>query len=159
MSQYIIVSANHLPLLEDCSSFITVVCGSSFSPVNDDHASKDQHHQELKLDPGSVKSNRGRISMKIAGKAVRALIGLGLGAGLFYASSALRSKSVYASSACTQDQCVVDQGEAEDFCQLTYSDPTLSLFQCPVTPTSNIFEWKCAFDPTHTLQFDNCTDD
>jgi len=95
--------------------------------------------------------------MKIAGKAVRTLIGLALGAGLLYAGSALRSKSVYASSACTD--CFDEQLEAEDFCSATYHNSNLSLFKCPVTPTSNLFEFVCTGDPSRTPQFDDCLDD
>ena len=78
--------------------------------------------------------------MKIAGKAVRGFIGLGLGAGLFYGGLALNSKPVYASSC----NCTEEKMDAQAYCLRHYGNGGIYSFSCPFDGSNYLF--ICAGD-------------
>ena len=89
--------------------------------------------------------------MKIAVKAIRTLIGLGVVAGLCYSVSALKSQSVYASGC----NCSAEQLEAEQFCLNQCGSSELSSFNC--IPSAGEVIYNCACDFVHRQDF--CNDD
>jgi hypothetical protein len=91
--------------------------------------------------------------MKIAVKAVRRLIGLGVVAGLCYSASALVSKPVYASGC----NCSAEQLEAEEFCLRQFGSGRLTWFVCD--QSAGQVAYVCLYDSNQWVQDDACNDD